>query len=230
MDSGATEVELGSEKAAQAGQALDEILAAVHDTVRQVSEIASAAQQMAGGARSVTEALYSISAVFEQSSATTDPMAAQASQVSDSMQSIAAVSEQQTAATEQVSASTEQMSAQVEQTSAQAQELAHTAESLKELVALFKLHDPTPVPLDSCNGYDAKLHDPTPVPLDSCNGYDAAAPRRLRNDPDQVLGGSSATVTRVSEIAPQSAQAVWLWRLLNKQLTDEEKNERGGGA
>ena len=34
------------------------------------------------------------------------------------------------------------MSAQVEDMSVQAQELAHTAESLKGLVALFKLDDP----------------------------------------------------------------------------------------
>ena len=90
MDSGAAKVELGSEKAAQAGQALDEILKAVQDTVRQVGEIASSSQQMAGGARSVTDAMHSISAVVEESSA--EQMAAQASAVTGSIQSIAAVS------------------------------------------------------------------------------------------------------------------------------------------
>jgi methyl-accepting chemotaxis protein len=141
MDSGAAKVELGSEKAAQAGQALEEILNAVQDTVRQVSEIASASQQMAGGARSVTDAMHSISAVVEQSSAATEEMAAQASAVSGAIQSIAAVSEEQSAATEQVSASTEQMSAQVEEMAAQAQELASTADVLKQLVARFKLEN-----------------------------------------------------------------------------------------
>ena len=120
MDSGAATVELGSEKADQAGQALEEILKAVQDTVRQVSEIASSSQQMASGARSVTDAMQSISAVVEQSSAATEQMAAQASSVTESIQSIAAVSEEQSAATEEVSASTEQMSAQVEEMSAQA--------------------------------------------------------------------------------------------------------------
>ena len=139
MDSGAAKVELGSEKADQAGQALEEILKAVQDTVRQVGEIASSSQQMASGARSVTDAMQSISAVVEESSAATEQMAAQASAVTGSIQSIAAVSEEQSAATEQVSASTEQMSAQVEQMSAQAQELASTAEQLKQLVARFKL-------------------------------------------------------------------------------------------
>jgi methyl-accepting chemotaxis protein len=141
MDSGAAKVELGSEKAAQAGQALDEILEAVQDTVRQVGDIASSSQQMAGGARSVTDAMHSISAVVEESSAATEEMAAQASAVTGSIQSIAAVSEQQSAATEQVSASTEEMSAQVEEMAAQAQELAATAEQLKGLVFRFKLDD-----------------------------------------------------------------------------------------
>ena len=48
-----------------AGQALDEILAAVQDMVRQVGDIASSSQQMAGGARSVTDAMQSISAEVE---------------------------------------------------------------------------------------------------------------------------------------------------------------------
>jgi methyl-accepting chemotaxis protein len=139
MDSGAAKVELGSQKADQAGQALQEILEAVQATVRQVGEIASSSQEMARGARSVTDAMHSISAVVEQSTASTEEMSAQANQVTNSIQSIAAVSEQQSAATEQVSASTEQMSAQVEQMSAQAQELAATAEQLKSLVARFKL-------------------------------------------------------------------------------------------
>jgi methyl-accepting chemotaxis protein len=143
MDSGAARVELGSAKAEQAGQALEEILKAVQDTVRQVGEIASSSQQMAHGARSVTDAMMSISAVVEESSASTEQMAAQASAVTGSVQSIAAVSEEQSAATEEVSASTEQMSAQVEQMSAQAQELASTAEQLKDLVARFKLDNGT---------------------------------------------------------------------------------------
>jgi methyl-accepting chemotaxis protein len=141
MDSGAAKVELGSDKAGQAGQALEEILKAVQETVRQVGEIASSSQQMARGARSVTDAMHSISAVVEQSSAATEEMAAQASAVTGAIQSIAAVSEEQSAATEEVSASTEQMSAQVEQMSAQAQELASTADQLKQLVARFKLDD-----------------------------------------------------------------------------------------
>jgi methyl-accepting chemotaxis protein len=144
MDSGAAKVELGSEKAEQAGQALEDILKAVQETVRQVSEIATSSQQMASGARSVTDAMVSISAVVEESSAATEQMAAQASAVTGSIQSIAAVSQEQSAATEQVSASTEQMSAQIDHMSAQAQALADTAEQLTQLVARFKLDSRNP--------------------------------------------------------------------------------------
>jgi len=144
MDSGAATVELGSQKADQAGRALQEILEAVQATVRQVGEIASSSQQMASGARSVTDAMHSISAVVEQSTAATEEMSAQAGQVTMSIQSIAAVSEQQSAATEEVSASTEEMSAQVEQMAAQAEELAGTADQLKVLVSRFKLDDGSP--------------------------------------------------------------------------------------
>ena len=66
MDS-AAKIELGSQKAAQAGEALEEILVAVRDTVRQVGDIASSSQHMAGGARSMTDSMLSISAVVEES-------------------------------------------------------------------------------------------------------------------------------------------------------------------
>ena len=145
MDSGAAKIEFGSEKADQAGQALEEILEAVKDTVRQVGEIASASQHMATGARNVTAAMVSISSVVEQSSAATDQMAAQAIAVTGSIQSIAAVSQEQSAATEQVSASTEEMSAQVQEMTGQAQELAKTAEQLNQLVARFNLDNASQV-------------------------------------------------------------------------------------
>jgi methyl-accepting chemotaxis protein len=141
MEHGSAAVELGTTKATQAGDALEEILQAIEVTVRQVSEIASSSQQMAAGARSVTDAMQSISAVVEENTAATEEMAAQSGEVTGSIQSIAAVAEEQSAATEEVSASAEEMSAQVEEMSAQAQELAATAEQLKQLVARFQLEN-----------------------------------------------------------------------------------------
>jgi methyl-accepting chemotaxis protein len=141
MEQGADKVERGSTKADEAGKALGEILQAVEATVVQVTQIASAAQEMAGGARGVVEAMDSISAVVEENSAATEQMAAQAGQVTTSIESIAAVSEENSAATEQVSASAEEMSAQVEEMNAQAEELAATAEQLKTLVGQFRLDE-----------------------------------------------------------------------------------------
>lgn len=139
MQAGASKVEAGSTKADQAGRALGEILTAVENTVRQVSEIDASATEMAAASRSVVEAMHSISAVVEENTAATEEMSAQSGQVTSAIQSIAAVAEEQSAATEEVSASTEEMSAQVEEMTAQAEELAATADQLKSLVARFRL-------------------------------------------------------------------------------------------
>jgi methyl-accepting chemotaxis protein len=139
MESGASKVGLGTEKADQAGAALAEILGAVEQTVKQVTEIATSAQEMSAAARTVTEAMGSISAVVEESTAATEEMAAQSGQVSGAVQNIAAVAEEQSASSEEVSASAEEMSAQVEEMTAQAQELSATADQLKALVARFTL-------------------------------------------------------------------------------------------
>ncbi len=151
MEAGSGKVEAGAEKAEVAGQALGEILTAVEQTVAQVTDIASAAQQMAAGARSVTDAMQSMSAVVEENTAATEQMSAQSNQVTGAIQSIAAVAEEQSASTEEVSASAEEMSAQVEEMSAQAQELAATAEQLKGLVARFAVDDADSAPAASEN-------------------------------------------------------------------------------
>ena len=141
MEQGSVKVEQGSSRADEAGKALAEILSAVDATVSQVTQIATAAGEMAHGARGVVEAMASISAVVEENSAANDEMAALAGAVTSSIESIAAVSEENSAATEEVSASAEEMSAQVEEMNAQAEELAATAEQLKSLVAQFKLEE-----------------------------------------------------------------------------------------
>ena len=143
MKTGATKVDHGSAKADTAGRALGEIMTAVDSTVRQVTEIAVSAQQMAAASRSVVEAMESISAVVEENTASTEEMAAQAGQVTSAIQNIATVSGSQSASTEQVSASTQEMSAQVEQMNTQAQELATTASELESLVAHFTLGEAT---------------------------------------------------------------------------------------
>ncbi|MFN8634259.1 MAG: methyl-accepting chemotaxis protein [Chloroflexota bacterium] len=143
MHAGAEKVAHGSARADEAGQALGEILRAVQATVTQATQIATAAQEMAGDAQGVVAAMESISAVVEENSAATEEMAAQSDRVTTAIDAITGVAEESSAATEQVSASAEEMSAQVEEMNAQAEELAATAAQLQQLVARFRLEEGT---------------------------------------------------------------------------------------
>jgi len=111
MELGAQKVREGSAQADRAGRALTEIQRSAKETAQQVLEIASVAQDVAGGGHKVGEAMANVSAAANENSATA----------------------------EQVSASAEQMSAQVEEMTAQAEELAEMAEQLRALVACFRL-------------------------------------------------------------------------------------------
>jgi methyl-accepting chemotaxis protein len=139
MQVGESKVRDGSERAAQAGAALADILSGVEATVLQVAAISQSVSAIATASRGVSVGMESIGAVVERSSAGARAMTAQSSRVTEAMTNIAAVSEEQSAATEQVSASAEEMSAQVEQIGAQAQELATSADRLRRLVARFAM-------------------------------------------------------------------------------------------
>lgn len=138
MELGSARVKVGSQRADEAGRALQQILSAIDDTVRQVSDIAVSAHEMASASQVVVEAMQSISAVVEENTASTEEMAAQATRVTESIANIAAVSEEQSASTEELSASAEEMSAQVQEIGEQAQLLAGTADRLRQLVAPFR--------------------------------------------------------------------------------------------
>lgn len=138
MAVGAAKVSEGSSRADQAGNALQEILQAVDDTVVRVGSIASAAGELAESARTVTEAMESISAVVEENTAATEEMAAQVSQVTGTIESIAGVADRQRGFTDSAATSTEQMRSEVEAVAQRSRELAHTAEELSALVAGFQ--------------------------------------------------------------------------------------------
>ncbi|MBV9894195.1 MAG: nitrate- and nitrite sensing domain-containing protein [Chloroflexi bacterium] len=139
MADGAAKVSQGSEKASQAGLALDAILAAVGETVAQVTSITASVQAIASASRLVTDGMDAIGAVVAQSAEASQAMRSRSHEVTSAVTSIAAVSEEQSAATEQVSASAEEMSAQVEEMSAQAEELAANAQELRTLIARFTM-------------------------------------------------------------------------------------------
>ncbi len=139
MNNGAKEVESGVELASQAGTVLDEILKAAEAVNDQAEQAAAAAEQMAASANELVSAVDTVSAVVEENTASTEEMAASSSEVTQAIESIASVSEENSAAVEEVSASAEEMTAQVEEVSASAQELSALAETLRQVVAQFKL-------------------------------------------------------------------------------------------
>jgi len=153
MAEGATETDAGAKVAADAGVALQEILAAVDSVNDQMKRIAEGSEtlrasgaemvEVVGNVRTVVDgvgnAVGSIAAVAEQNSSATEEMRATAGSVADAIQSIAGVAEENSAATEEVSASAEEMTAQVEEVTAAAHSLGAIADELSAKVATFKL-------------------------------------------------------------------------------------------
>jgi methyl-accepting chemotaxis protein len=139
MRRGAEEVANGTARADEAGRALGDILQAVENTVGQVTDIATAAQQLATGAGSVTEAMASMGVVVEQNTAASEEMAAQSSGVSEAISGITELAQTQSASTLEVSQRAEVMRGEVEQIGGQIDELAEMAAGLRSLVGRFKL-------------------------------------------------------------------------------------------
>jgi len=139
MEEGSKEVEVGVATANQAGEALEEILAAAEAVNKQATLAGEAASRMKIASEDLVTAVDSVSAIVEENTASTEEMAANSSEVTQAIESIASVSEENSAAIEEVSASAEEMSAQVEEVTASAQSLADMAASLQEVVAQFKL-------------------------------------------------------------------------------------------
>jgi methyl-accepting chemotaxis protein len=153
MADGARETEAGASVAADAGGALQEILAAVAAVNEQMVRIADGSATLrASGAEmiqvvdnvrmvvdGVGAAVGSIAAVAEQNNSATEQMRNTAREVGDAIQSIAAVAEENSAATEEVSASSEEMTAQVEEVTAAAHSLGFIADDLSAKVGSFRL-------------------------------------------------------------------------------------------
>lgn len=141
MNDSTREVDLGVERANEAGAALSNILDASETVNQQVESIAVAAQEMHSATEALTNAMDSVSAVVEENTASTEEMSASSSQFSLAIENIASISEENSAATEEVNAAAEEMSAQVEEVTASAQALNNMAMDLQQMVTRFKLND-----------------------------------------------------------------------------------------
>lgn len=138
MQQGSKEVGVGYKLAADAGSALDDILARSEKVGRQVDQIFTAAQELQELSCGMIEAIDQINQIVEQNSAATEEMIASSGVVSKAVETTASVAEENNAASEEVSASMEEMSAQVEEVLASAQSLTDMSNELERSVAVFK--------------------------------------------------------------------------------------------
>jgi methyl-accepting chemotaxis protein len=139
MEDGAREVQVGVERANQAGAALQEILEAAEAVYKQAHEAAQTTGQVMNAAVELVDSIDTVSAVVEENTAATLEMTTHSSEVSQAVENIASVSEENSAAVEEVSASTEEMSAQVQEVTTSAHALDEMAQQLQAVVDQFKL-------------------------------------------------------------------------------------------
>jgi methyl-accepting chemotaxis protein len=140
MNESAREVEVGSSRATNAGQALAQILRAAEAVSKQARATLETVETVARSSSELVSAMDSVSAVVEENTAATEEMSAGAAEVTQAIENIASVSEENSAAVEEVNAGTEEMSAQVEQVTASTQSLELMAQTLQTIVAQFKLN------------------------------------------------------------------------------------------
>jgi len=121
------EVEKGTEKTVEAGEALAQILAAA-------SEVADSATAVSDLTNQAGSAMKSVAQSAEANLCATEEMGEGAQRVNDSISTVAATSEETAAGAEELTAS-------IEEVSAAAATLADMSRSLKDAVAKFKVAD-----------------------------------------------------------------------------------------
>lgn len=139
MQGGTHDVEEGAQLAARAGQALDEILAAMDQTQTRLRGIAAAATDVAVRTKTIVARMEEVEAVADQNSAATEQMATSIDEVYLAIRQVAAATEQTNVAAEGIAASAEQTSAVAEQIAAASGALSHMAQDLQGAVAHFQL-------------------------------------------------------------------------------------------
>ncbi len=139
MANGTAEVEKGSHLAAEAGERLQEILAAVEQAAVEIRRVAAGAGRVQQSAEQAVRAFDSMAALIEENTAATEQMSASSAQVSTMAESIAKVSQENAASTEEVSASIEELTAASEQVASSAHSLAQVARELQQQAGRFQI-------------------------------------------------------------------------------------------
>lgn len=120
-----TEVETGSEKSQDAGRALEEI-------VRAATQVLKQSQVVAQMTLDVRDCIATVATASAQNQEMVSGMTEDTSTVSDSIQNVAAISQQSAAGAEELSAS-------IHEVSNAASQLAHTSAELETLVSAFQV-------------------------------------------------------------------------------------------
>ncbi|HRF47607.1 MAG TPA: hypothetical protein PLC98_08290, partial [Anaerolineales bacterium] len=125
------------------------LAAAIDEAASIASQNRTSSEGMMALNSEMVTSLDAVSAVVEENTAATEQMAASSTEVTGSIESIASVSEENSAAVEEVSASAEEVSAQIEELASNAHNLGEMANTLKAVVAQFKVSEAEPVPSPS---------------------------------------------------------------------------------
>ncbi|MBK6318814.1 MAG: MCP four helix bundle domain-containing protein [Dehalococcoidia bacterium] len=139
MAVGVRDVEAGTEVTAEAGRALDSIIASVRESAVQMQQIAKDVQELSGAATRIVNSAGQISRSAGESAEAASSMATGTSRVTEAILQVSATSEETSASAEEVSASTEQLSAQSQELAATASQVKFVAEGLDQAVARFKI-------------------------------------------------------------------------------------------
>jgi len=139
MNQGTERLAASNTLAAEAGQALEQILQLVQQSAVEVERIAKTAEKVKGSAAKAVQTFNDVAAMTQENTAASEEMAASVAELSTVADRIARLAEENAAATEEVSASVEELTASAEQVSSSAQGLARTAAELQAGVEKFRL-------------------------------------------------------------------------------------------
>jgi methyl-accepting chemotaxis protein len=139
MAAGVHDVEAGREVTAEAGSALEGIIASVQDSVQRMKSIAADISELGAGTARIVKAVDEIAGQAVQSADGAGDMANGTARVAEAISQVSATSEQTSASAEEVSASTEELSAQAQELAATAAHMRRLADSLTGAASRFTL-------------------------------------------------------------------------------------------
>jgi len=137
MESSVRDVEVGADRASEAGAALGRIVESATDVNAEIRRIAEAAAGMREGVEALTRQVGDVAGIAERLAALAEEMRGRSEGAVEAITSTSAVSEESAAASQQVSASVEEVSAQVSELSDLARRLGEVTSSMASFLGRF---------------------------------------------------------------------------------------------